>query len=184
MSALVSVGESVIGRNEGTAKVGWQSRRRLLFALAAGAALAIVCAALVWRTAAPSGPPLPEYDVSIAGEPPGAGKVGLHVGRGRRDAFEIVLRPVTAASTKVVVYPFALTVGGEDPAPLDAKVTVLADGAVRIAGERRALEGVNGLRIVVGSPLDIGKFDDAMYRAKAGSSDRNVRVVSVVLVRD
>src|SRR5687767_3570556 len=105
----------------------------------------------------------------------------LHVASGpRRDArFEIVLRPVTAPKTKVVAYAFTFTASGADPVPLDAKIEIAPEGSVRLTGAAPSLEGAREIRVVVGEPVAIGKFDDAAARAAANESSPRVRVFAV-----
>jgi hypothetical protein len=164
-------------------------RRRLT--LAAGP-LALAAAMLVYVTAqrGPSLPELPAYSVTALGEQtmrgPAEASARLHVAKTpeRNARFEIVLRPATAPAGKVVAYAFTLASSDAEPAPLEAKVEVAPEGAVRLTGPSRALLGAKEIRVVVGDLAAIGKFDDAATRAAANRSDAHVRVLVVPVDRD
>ena len=162
----------------------WKSR----LVLAAGP-LALAAAVLVYIAAArgPTGPELPPYSVTASGEEPMRGpatsSTRLHLTNARNARFELLLRPATAPQGKVVAYPFTFTGPGSEPVPLDAKVEIAPEGAVRLSGSSRLLEGVQEIRIVLGAPTAIGKFDDAAARAVSGTTDAHVRVLSVPIDR-
>src|SRR5690606_29548290 len=145
--------------------------------------LALAAAMIVYVTArsGPDGPELPPYTVTATGEAAmrGAAEEASTLRLAKepaRDArFELVLRPATAPAETVVAYPFTVTAPGAEPAPLDAKVELAPEGAVRVTGDARALRGAAELRVVVGAPADIGKFVDAAARAAEGRSDARVR---------
>lgn len=135
----------------------------------------------------PSSPELPEYSVTATSEQAmrGAAEASarLRLGKGKDARFEIVLRPATAPEKKVVAYAFAMGEPGSDPNPLDAKTEVSEEGAVRITGASRALEGAREIRVVIGDPASIGKFDDAVRRATSGG-EGPVRVLVVPIDRE
>lgn len=149
--------------------------------------LALAAAVLLYfvgrGSSGPEAPRLPVYAVSATGEqamrgaePAPAGEARLRVGapNGR---FEIVARPASSVEGKVVGYPFAIVDG--EPSPLDGKVEVAPTGVVRITGASRGLRGATEVRLVVGAPEAIGKFDDATARAKSGQGDAHVVVLRV-----
>lgn len=160
----------------------WSRRAALV-----GAPLALAAAVVLYFVTRSTSPVIPPYDLSAsdaAGSPPAAagGPATNRIHMGSKDArFEIVARPASASAAKVVAFPFAM-IGGE-PVPLEAKVDISPDGAVRIAGGFRALEGASEIRIVLGSIEAIGKFDDAHARANKGASDDHVRVLTVAIDR-
>jgi hypothetical protein len=82
----------------------------------------------------------------------------------------------------VIAYAFAMEDG--EPVALDAKVDVSKDGAVRIQGDARMLGDARELRVVVGTPESIGKFEGAVDRARAGDGDDRARVLVVAIDRD
>jgi hypothetical protein len=160
----------------GTTATKASTNGALRLALVAGAlALAAV---LFWVIAGRNGEtgrsPLPDY---VAASP---SSLRLHAG----DApFEIVVRPATMPATKVVAYAFAI--GEGEPNPVEAKVEIAPEGSIRIRGRARALERAREVRVVVGvAEQSIKRFDDALARARDGTSDASVRVVSVPIVRD
>jgi hypothetical protein len=154
--------------------------------------LALAAAMLVYVTGerGPQGPELPPYSVTASSEHAMRGRTEasehLHVAKGiGRDArFELLLRPATAPQGKVVAYAFTFAALGAEPVPLDAKVEIAPEGAVRLTGASRSLEGAREIRIVVGEPIAIGKFDDAAARAASSKSDARVRVLSVPIDRE
>jgi hypothetical protein len=164
-------------------------RSRRVAIIAGPLAIAAAMVLFLSQQRGPSLPDLPTYVVSATGEQamrgPAEPSTRLHVGRDKRDGdarFEVELRPATATPSKVVAYVFAigaLAAAGDEPSPLEAKVEVAPAGAVRITGEARRLAGVRELRIVVGAPSEIGKFDDALARAKSGTETSRVRVIVV-----
>lgn len=130
------------------------------------------------------GPELPGYTVAAAGEqamrgapePAAAPRITLRGGASAR--FEVVARPERASPERVAA--FAFVVRGDGVASLDdANVEVSKDGAVRVTGAARELAGATALRVVVGAPRAIGKFDDAVDRARTERSDAHVRVLTV-----
>jgi hypothetical protein len=176
----------------------WGSRTgRRIVVLAGPLALAAALVLFITSQRGPSGssgsPDLPLYSVTASGEQAMRGSTEastrLHLSKTTtKDArFEIVLRPATAPPGKVVAYAFAM--GGSaatEPEALDAKIEIAPEGSVRITGPSRRLEGVREIRVVVGAPTAIGKFDDAMRWATKGSDngDTHVRVLSVAIDRD
>jgi hypothetical protein len=84
----------------------------------------------------------------------------------------------------VVAYAFTVDKPGSDATPLEAKIELAPEGAVRLTGHPRALEGAREVRVVVGAPANIGKFDDAAARAKSGTSDAYVGVLAVPIERE
>lgn len=173
--------------------------RRRLVTLAGPLALAAAMLVYVGVQRGPGGPELPEYSVTATGEQamrgpaqpherdPARASARLRLSRNARDArdarFELLLRPATAPEGKVVAYAFTFGPGPE-PVPLDAKVEIAPDGPVRMSGPSRVLDGVREIRIVVGEPTAIGKFDDAASRAQSGTSDAHVRVLTIPIDRE
>jgi hypothetical protein len=150
----------------------------LLTLLAAAAAVAVYVG--IGRRAA-GHPPLPEYAVAR-----------FELAPGRDAPFEIDAIPAASVATKLVAFAFAMgttggaTAGGEgdsEPNPVDAKVEIAPDGAVRIKGRGRALEGSREVRVVLGAATDFKRYEDAMAAARAGASDGQVRVLVVPIVR-
>ena len=138
------------------------------------------------------GPRLPEYAIVAGGEKEMRGADDAPAGvlqvRGGPDAaFEILARPMTSAGgSKVIAYVFAI---GEDrasePNPVDAKIDIAPEGAVRIRGRSKALTGARELRVVVataGGPIK--GYEDALSRARAGRTDAEVRVLVVSIVKN
>ncbi len=168
-------------------------RRRLV--LIAGP-LALAAAMIVYVTAqsGPRPPELPLYTVTATGSQAMGGpaeqpSTRLHLPRGaKRDArFEVDLRPATAPQEKVVAYAFTFGASGgaaAEPAPLEAKIEIAPEGAVKLTGPVRTLEGVSEIRVVIGAPEAIGKFDDAASRAREGTSEPRVHVLKVPIDRD
>lgn len=149
--------------------------------VAVAAAVLVYFALVAGRSAQDGRAPLPEYGVAASGDPSTHGP-GLTLRHGA-DAFEIVARPASAVSdagAKVVAYGFAI--GEGEPNPIDAKVE--ADGAIRIRGRARALEGAREVRIVVGATGDFARYDDALAKARDGKSDAHVRVIVVPITRE
>jgi hypothetical protein len=158
--------------------------------------LALAAALVLYVTVGtgPSGPELPSYAVSATGQAAMRGPADAPTDRLRLPAaagadgarFEIVARPATsvapgapgAPGVPVVAYVFAIG-DGEDPSAVDAKVEIAPEGAVRITGTHRALQGARELRVVVAQRGAIAKFDDALARAKEKRSDSRVRVLTV-----
>ena len=140
------------------------------------AALAVAFALLIYfgigsRRAADHAA-LPEYDAS---------RFEVHAGR---DApFELRAVPRTAAALKVVAFAFAIGDGDAEPNPVDAKVEIAPDGTVVLAGRARTLEGAREVRLVIGVAADFKRYEDALSTARSGSSDAQVRVLRVPIVR-
>lgn len=146
----------------------------------------------------PTGPELPLYAIAASGEQTTRGAPGavgggapppesrLHLGKTGRDGrYAIVLRPATAPIGKVVAYAFVVGDVLDNAEPLDAKVEIAPEGSVRITGPSRSLEGARRIRVVVGAPEAIGKFDDALARVKSpGEGDAHVRVLTIEIDRD
>ena len=63
-------------------------------------------------------------------------------------------------------------------------VQIAPEGAVRLTGASRALTGASEIRVVLGEPTAIGKFDDAAARAAANRSDAHVRVLVIPIDRE
>jgi len=165
-------------------------RRRLV--LAAGP-LALAAAMVVY-VGGQSGPELrdlPAYTVSAVGvramggqaEEPSP-RLRVPKGAGRNARFEVLLRPAAAPQEGVVAYAFTFGGDASEPAPLDAKVEIAPDGPVKLTGAAGALEGAHELRIVLGTPAAIGKFDDAATRARSANSDAHVLVLTVPIDRE
>ena len=164
-------------------------RRRLV--VAAGP-LALAAAMIVYVTSqsGPSVSDLPAYTVTAVGAQAMRGpaeestRLRLPKAAGRDARFELLLRPATAPPEKVVAYAFTFEGSAAEPAPLDAKVEIAPEGAVKLTGSSRALEDAAEIRIVVGAPLAIGKFDDAATRARSAKSDAHVQVLTVPIDRE
>lgn len=139
----------------------------------------------------PRGPDLPMYTVSASGEQairgPAVrdGTVRLALTSTSESRFEIVLRPVTAPSTKVVAFPFAMLGDGEKTvaSPLEGNIEVAAEGAVRITGFSRMLHGAHEVRVVIAAPPSMSRFDDAAAHAKDGRSAGQVQVLVIPIDR-
>ncbi|MBX3186832.1 MAG: hypothetical protein KF819_07450 [Labilithrix sp.] len=184
--ARVGGAKSAKNEEKGEKKAGRVVAFRRRAALLAGP-LALAAALVLYVTvgSGPSGPELPAYAVSAAGQAAMRGpgdaseRLKLTSNEGR---FEIVARPATAAGVKVVAWVFAI---GETPTPdaVDAKVETAAEGSVRITGSARALRGARELRIVIAEAGVLAKFDEALARATENRSDARVRVLSVPIDR-
>lgn len=151
------------------------------------APLALAAALVLYVTAGPGGgAALPEYTVAAAGEQamrgPSEAAAVLRLGASPDARFEIVARPATAAADPVVAYAFAM--GEGEPSPVEARIDVAQGGAVRVAGAARALAGAREVRLVVGAPDAIGRFDGALARATSGDGDARVRVLRIAIVRE
>lgn len=155
---------------------------------AAPLALAAAVVLFVATRGGSGGPELPGYALTASGEQAMRGDTApssrLHVGRAAGSRFELVARPASAVApdAKVIAYVFAME--DAEPVPLDANVDVSKDGAVRVTGEARSLGRATELRIVIGTPESIEKFEGALARAKSGASAADVRVLSVEIDRD
>jgi hypothetical protein len=154
--------------------------------------LALAVAMLVYVTtqSGPTGPVLPDYSVTVTGDQAMRSRtevstrLRLAKGAARDARFEVVVRPATAPQRKVVAYAFTFAAAGAEPAPLEAKVEIAPEGSVRFTGPARALETARELRIVVGEPSAIGRFDDAAGRAAANESSARVHVITVPIDRE
>jgi hypothetical protein len=143
-------------------------RAKILVALLAAVAAVAVYVGLGRRAA--GHPPLPEYAVAR-----------FELAPGRDAPFEIDAIPAASVATKLVAFAFAT--GEGEPNPVDAKVEIAPDGAVRIKGRGRALEGSREVRVVLGAATDFKRYEDAMAAARSGASDGQVRVLVVPIVR-
>lgn len=140
------------------------------------ALLAVAAAVLMYfglgsRRAAPHAA-LPEYDAPR-----------LELRSGRDAPFEIAAVPASPVPMKVVAFAFATGEGDAEPNPVDAKVEIAPDGAVRIKGRGRALEGAREVRVVIGAAADFKRYEEALATARAGTSTVQVRVLLVPIVR-
>jgi hypothetical protein len=115
---------------------------------------------------------LPEYEASP-----------VELGPGRDAPFEIDAMPKAPVALKVIAFAFAFAEGDAEPNAVDAKVEIGPDGAVRLKGRARALEGAREVRIVIGAAADFTRYEDALSAARAGSSDGEVRVLVVPIMR-
>lgn len=176
------------GRRDTTVVSLWKRRAVML-----AGPLALAAAMVLYITAGPglgpSGPTIPSYAISatsekeMRGDAPVATRLRLGSHANDRDArFTIVLTPETAVPAKVVAYAFVMSV--PEPTPLEAKIETSAEGAIKISGASRTLDGAKELRVVVGPPSSIGRFDDAITRAQKGTSDEHVRVMSIPIERE
>jgi len=161
-------------------------RRRLV--LAAGpVALAAAMVVYVTSQSGPRAPELPRYTVTaqvMRGAAEASPRLRIERDAPRATRFELLLRPATAPDGKVVAYAFTLGGPASEPTPLEARIELAPEGAVKLTGNLSALDGASEIRIVVGAPAAVGKFDDAAARARSGSSDRHVHVVTVPVDRD
>ena len=137
------------------------------------------------REPALSGVLLPDYSVVASSQKEMRGadeaRPSLELRGGPDAEFEIFARPA-ATTGKVVAFAFAM--GEEEPNPIDAKVEIAPEGAVRIRGRARALGGAREVRIVLGTASDsIKRYEDALSRARSGKSDAKVRVLVVPVTR-
>lgn len=178
------------GTNLSPLRRGSWTRRVVIAAGPFAAAAAMILYVIAGPSVGPSGPELPSYTVTATGEQAMRGPAPdpsprLHLSKGRDARFEIVLRPATAPATKIVAYAFAMMgpVDGAEVNPLDAKIEIAPEGGVRITGPSRLLEGAREIRIVIGAPAAIGKFDDAAAHAKGGKGNAQVHVVTVPIDR-
>jgi hypothetical protein len=144
-------------------------------AIVLGLALAGALWFAVSHFTGPAPSPFPDYAVTTNDASP-----SVHVRTGNAP-FEITLRP-SKPGPKVVAYAFAI--GEGEPNPIDAKITIAPDGVIHIEGRSRALEGARELRVVVGAPESIKRFDDALTKARDGKSDAQARVITIALTRD
>lgn len=153
------------------------------------APFAVAAAALLYvgrgGSSGTGGAALPDYSVVATGEREMRGaadeKAVLELRGGADAGFEIVARPATGAATRVVAYVFAI--GDGEPSAVEAKVDVAPEGAVKIKGRARALEGAREIRIVLGTAADFTRYEDALSHARDGRSDGHVRVLSIPVVR-
>lgn len=178
--------DRIAGRIAPRGRVVPFTRRAAKWAAPVALAAAVVLF-LATRGGGTAGPDLPGYGVTASGEQAMRGETApstrLHLGKAAGSRFEIVARPATAVGdAKVIAYAF--TMEGSEPVPLDARIDVSQDGAVKIAGDARALGAASELRVVVGTPESIGKFEGALDRARSGSGNEKVRVLVVGIDRD
>ena len=146
-------------------------RRATILVVLLGALAAVAVYVGLGRRAA-THPPLPAYAVARCELPPG------------RDApFAISAAPAAPVATKLVAFAFAMGEGDVEPNPVDAKIVIAPDGAVRLEGRGRALEGSREVRVVLGAAADFKRYEDALAAARAGTSDGQVRVLVVPIVR-
>ncbi len=149
-------------------------RAKILMALLAAAAAVAVYAGPGRRAA--GHPPLPAYAVAR-----------FELAPGRDAPFEIDATPAAPVTTKLVAFAFAFAgatgAGDSEPNAVDAKVEIAPDGAVRVKGRGRALEGSREVRVVLGAATDFKRYEDAVAAARAGASDGQVRVLVVPIVR-
>lgn len=164
--------------------------KRRIVTLAGPLVLAAGMILYVTSQRGPRLPELPPYSVTVSGEQAMRGSAGastrLRIANAPSPSarYEIVLRPATAPEGKVVAFAFTLGSAPGEPTPLEAKVEIAPEGSVRLTGASRALAGATEIRVVIGAPQAIGKFDDALARAAAGKGDDNVRVLTVAIDRD
>ncbi len=154
--------------------------------------LAVAAAVLLWtfagRNEGRSAPPLPDYDVSVSAEqamrgPAPDSSPARLVLRPGDNPFEMIVRPATATAVKIAVYAFAM--GEREPNPIEATIEIAPEGSVRIRGKSRALDGAREVRVVIGDAgMSFKRFDDALARAREGTSDASVRVLTVPIDRD
>jgi hypothetical protein len=162
--------------------------RRRLVQLAGPLALAAVMVLyFATRSSPDAAPELPGYAVSVSGEKEMRGAADAPSSRlvlrgGPNARFEILARPAQAAPEHVAAYAFAVR-GGDVASLDDAKVEVSKDGAVRVTGAARELEGASAVRLVIGAPRAITTFDDAVERARGQKNDAHTRIVDVVVER-
>lgn len=169
-------------------------RRALAYVgpLALAAAVILYLVAGRHTRSADEGPELPVYAVTALGQQamrgPAEPATRLHLKTGADAGFEIVARPETAAAERIVAYAFVI--GEGEPSPLDAKVEIAPEGSVRIRGTARALTGAREVRLVLGTPAAIGRFEDAVARARVlvrvddGPGSARIRVVVIPVDRD
>lgn len=160
--------------------------RRRAVMLAGPVALA-ACMLLYFgvREPALTGALLPDYGVVASSQKEMRGadepRPSLELRGGPDAEFEILARPTTTTG-KVVAFAFAI--GDGEPNPVEAKVEIAPEGAVRIRGRGRALDGAREVRIVLGTASDsIKRYEDALSRARSGKSDAKVRVLVVPIKR-
>lgn len=146
-------------------------RAMVSLALLAAAAVTLMYFGLGSRRAADHAA-LPAYEVPR-----------LELRPGRDAPFEIKAVPAAPVGIKVVAFAFAMVEGDAEPNPVDAKVEIAPDGAVRMKGRGRALEGAREVRLVIGAAGDFKRYEDALSVARAGSSTAQVRVLVVPVVR-
>lgn len=160
-------------------------RRRIAFVVAP-----LALAAAAFFAVSTSAPGLPPYAISVTAEQamrgPAETTARLHLGRPSTSdsRFEILLRPASAPASPVVAYAFRVAAPGAEPAPLDAKTDVSAQGAVRLVGKSSSLDSARELRVVIGEAATLGGIDSAAARAASLKSDRRVAVLVVPIDRD
>ena len=145
-------------------------------ALAAVVAAVLLAGVVYLSRDAGSHTSLPGYALASVGSAQGSLELGA-----RAPTFELVVRPSAPVPTKIVAYVFAI--GEGEPNAVDAKIDVTPAGEVRITGRARALAGAREVRVVVGPATEFKRFEDALSKAREGTSDDRVRVVVVPIVR-
>jgi hypothetical protein len=178
-------------KNEGGASRSPSTWKRRLVLVAGPLALAAAMVVYVTGQRGPTIADLPAYTVTATGDPaaPDGGEAQARLrlpkaGARRGARFELLLRPAGVPEGKVVAYGFTFEAPGSEAVPLDAKVELGPEGAIRLTGAPHALAGAREIRIVVGEPAAIGKFDDAAARAAADKTDTKVRVLTVPIDRE
>lgn len=94
--------------------------------------------------------------------------------------LDVTLRPASSVDERLAAWPFAVVDGDEEPSPLDARVELAKDGAIRIQGAAPAR--AREIRVVI-APAGATKYDEALAHARAGTSDARIRVVLVRVAR-
>jgi hypothetical protein len=147
--------------------------------------LALAASVVLFATVRqPASPDLPTYDVtatsdrSVRGPEERSSRLRISKEATPDSRFSVLLRPASAAATKIVAYAFAMRPGLE-PTRVDAAVVISDAGAVRIEGPALSLRGAAELRVVIGSAASLGTAGDAAIRAKSSASDARVRVLVV-----
>lgn len=183
-SAEKASAEKASAEKPGAAKVTPFRRRAVMIA---GPVALAACMLFYFgvREPALTGVLLPDYSVVASSQKEMRGAAEARPSlelRGGPDAeFEILARPATTTG-KVVAFAFAI--GDGEPNPVEAKVEIAPEGAVRIRGRGRALDGAREVRVVVGTATDsIKRYEDALSRARSGKSDAKVRVLVVPITR-
>jgi hypothetical protein len=146
--------------------------RRARIGMALLAAVAAVAVYFAFGRRVANHPDLPEYTAPR-----------FEVRPGRDTPFELAAVPAVPVATKLVAFAFAMGNGDSEPSPVEAKVAISPDGTVRLAGRGRTLEGSREVRVVLGAAADFKRYEDALGAARAGTSDGQVRVLVVPIVR-
>ena len=155
--------------------VAFVRRRAAILALVAAGAVALA----YLGHDDPSHPVLPEYSiVSIVSSREAPAKLELASGD---ETFELVLRPAMRVDARLALYVFAIAEG--EPNPVDATIDVTPEGPIRITGRVKALSGAREVRVVVGAATAFKRYEDALSRAREGTSAGPLRVLSIPIVR-